>query len=97
MPNSDTIETGTHSVVAGHSGMRIIHIRSPMTPEYRFEYHPETGKVYVVRVGVKPEVGDVIAEHCDTHARGIGFVQTYLRGIEEGKLKLTKGIYRHGN
>lgn len=63
----------------------IQHIRSPLTPEYRFEYHPETGKVYLIRVGRTPEVGEVIAEHCDTHGRAFGFVQTYLRGLDEGR------------
>ena len=74
----------------------IQHIRTPEFPQWRFEYHPQTQKVYLIRVGRKPEVGEVIAEHCDTHGRAIGFVQTFLRGVKEGAAKTTNGVIRNG-
>lgn len=54
------------------------------------------GKVYVIelpgryvdREFVPAERGTaratILAEHCDTHGRFLGFVQTYLRGYRQG-------------
>lgn len=65
-------------------------------PQFLFEWHELTGKVYVIglpgrfedRVFVPATCGQarafVLAEHCDTHGRFFGFVQTYLRGYRQG-------------
>ncbi len=79
---------------------KIYHIEDPKFPQYHFEWHPTIQKVYI---GVNPGKweddvfvpGDfghlqmkILAEHCDTHARFYGFVQTYLRGYRQGRADL---------
>jgi hypothetical protein len=62
-------------------------IKNVNFPQFRFEYHPEIGKVYVMPTptpGAKL-VAEVIAEHCDTEGRAFGFVQTWCRGYREGQ------------
>lgn len=67
-------------------------------PQFVFEWHPRACKVYLIELpgmmveghfvqiaSSKPLHGEVIAEHCEHHARFIGFVQTYLRGYKKGK------------
>lgn len=70
----------------------------PRYPQFLFEWHPWTQKVYVVHVPGKWEDGTFVkavawsqearaiclAEHCEHHARFLGFVQTYLRGYAKG-------------
>lgn len=74
----------------------ILKIRDPNFPQFEFEWHQRVGKVYVLglpgrfedRQFVAAQSGTarafVLAEHCDTHARFFGFVQTYLRGYRQG-------------
>ena len=54
-----------------------------------FEYHPTTGKVYMIdptRMNADGKhIAEVIAEHCDTDGRAFGFVQTYCRGYRAGR------------
>ncbi len=59
-------------------------IKQPAFPQWRFEWHPQKRKVYLVRLGRKPLIGEVIAEHAETHADAYNFVQTFLRGVREG-------------
>lgn len=40
--------------------------------------------VFVRDLGTHKAMGFKLAEHCDSHARFIGFVQTYLRGYKQG-------------
>jgi hypothetical protein len=77
---------------------KIEHIRDPKHPQFRFEWHPNTEKVYIVQNPGKFEDGEwvpdygfagscpafILAEHCEHHARFFGFVQTYLRGYKQG-------------
>lgn len=72
----------------------IFHIKAPTFPQFRFEWHSQKRKVYLVRLGRMvdgvlvakdgPLVGEVIAEHAETHGDGFNFVQTFLRGYREG-------------
>ena len=69
---------------------RIMRTRTPAFPEFEFEWHEHIGKVYVLEAispGSLGAEGTCIAEHCDTHARFLGFVQTYLRGVRKGQVK----------
>ncbi len=71
---------------------RIYHFRDPRLPQFAFEWHPRTQKVYridypgawVGDVFLEPPSGTarghVIAEHALTHAMAFGFVQTFCRG-----------------
>ncbi len=66
----------------------ILHIKRPDVPEFRFEYHPRTGKVYLIQTpsySGQTVQAHVLAEHCDTQGRAIGFVQTFCRGYREGQ------------
>lgn len=74
----------------------ILKTRDPNFPQLLFEWHRQAGKVYVLglpgkwvdRVFVPAVTGTArafcLAEHCDTHGRFLGFVQTYLRGYRQG-------------
>lgn len=62
----------------------IKHIRSAKFPQLRFEYHPETKRVYFIRVGVAPEVGEVVAENVDSEGAAQVAVLVWLRGYREG-------------
>ena len=62
-----------------------MHIKQPQFPQYRFEWHPQSRKVYLIRLGRTPLVGEVIAEHAETHGHAFNFVQTFLRGLREGQ------------
>jgi hypothetical protein len=63
----------------------ILQIKQPQFPDWRFEWHPDKEKVYLVRLGRKPLIGEVIAEHVPTEGSAFGSVQTWLRGFEEGR------------
>jgi hypothetical protein len=75
---------------------RVARFRDPLVPQFEFEWHPGTGKVYVLEAAGRHEAGAfvpdpsararravVVAEHCDHHARAYGFVQTFLRGYKK--------------
>jgi hypothetical protein len=65
-------------------------IHNPNLPQFRFEWHPETKKVYWMRVPRPDEPtitvqAFVLAEHCEHHAGAFGAVQTWCRGFREGQ------------
>jgi hypothetical protein len=73
-------------------------IAHPKYPQFVFEWHEDKQKVYLVTVPGKWVDGhfvqdltvhstkaEVIAEHCEHHARFYGFVQTWLRGYNKAK------------
>lgn len=72
-----------------------LHIKQPNFPQFRFEWHPQKRKVYLVRLGRMvdgvlvaregPLIGEILAEHAETHADAFNFVQTWLRGFREGQ------------
>lgn len=80
---------------------RIEYCKDPNFPQFRFEWHPHNGKVYLIELpGVwaeghfvevassKPLQAAVVAEHAEHHARFLGFVQTWLRGYKKAKADL---------
>lgn len=73
------------------ASLRIAHAKDPRLPQFRFEWHPGSQKVYRCDTpgmwldGQWVESGEgatgyCIAEHCLTHAQFLGFVQTFCRG-----------------
>lgn len=71
---------------------RIHHCKDPRLPQFEFEWHPGSQKVYrkdnpgawIDGEWVPAPPGSVrncpvIAEHCLTHAQFFGFVQTFCR------------------
>jgi len=71
---------------------RVYHFSDPRLPQFAFEWHPKTQKVYRIDFPgawyeggfLEPAggtaKGHVIAEHAMTHAMAFGFVQTFCRG-----------------
>jgi hypothetical protein len=72
------------------AGEMVLHIKQPNYPQYRFEYHPQSRKVYLIRLGTTPLIGEILAEHAETHGAAYNFVQTFLRGFREGQSPLPK-------
>lgn len=77
---------------------RIEKTATPSLPQFVFEWHPWTQKVYVVELpgewfdgqfvpGLSGERASAwaIAEHCEDHGRFLGAVQTWLRGYRKGR------------
>lgn len=69
----------------GHAEMKITHMRQPSVPQFRFEYHPFKKKVYLIRVGAKPEIGEVFAHDVETEAAAHNAVLIWLRGYRTAK------------
>lgn len=80
---------------------RILVIKQPNFPQFRFEWHPQAKKVYLVRTGRietidgedvfvplpanEPMRAERLAEHVESHGEAHNFVQTFLRGFREGR------------
>jgi hypothetical protein len=60
-------------------------IRTPSFPEFRFEWHPGRQKVYVVRVGRRPEIGEVFAHDVTTEGGAYNAAAIWLRGYRTAK------------
>lgn len=88
-------------------GGRIAHAKDPRLPQFGFEWHPETQKVYRVdypgvwaegvyrETGGAQAVGRCIAEHCLTHGQFYGFVQTFCRGYLLAARHAAEGALGH--
>jgi hypothetical protein len=65
---------------------QILQIRAPLPgigDKFRFEWHPARQRVYLIRLGVTPEVGDPIATEIETHGGAFAAVQIWCRGYRE--------------
>ena len=67
---------------------QIYTMRSPKHPQFRFEWHPVTMRVYVVRLGVLPEIGELVSPNVydNEHARTITLA--YCNGYDAGVAKI---------
>lgn len=70
---------------AGCGPDKIVHIKAPLLPQFRFEYHPLKRRVYMIRVGAlgigtRKEIGEPIALHIETEGQAHNAVLTFLRG-----------------
>lgn len=76
---------------------QIVKTTSPNFPQFVFEWHPWTQKVYEIELpgewveGVFHQTrgngsirAECLAEHCEDQGKFIGFVQTFLRGYKKG-------------
>lgn len=59
---------------------RIAKFTQPRLPQFLFEWHPKAEKVYVIRIGVVPAVGEVIGFHIKDHGQASNCVLTWCRG-----------------
>ena len=73
---------------ANGADVQIFHIKAPMFPQFRFEWHPGKKSVYLIRVGAQPEIGENIAENADDQGRAQMAVLIWLRGYRAAKAEL---------
>lgn len=64
---------------------KIIHIKAPNLPQFRFEWHPGIKKVYLIRVGTSPEIGEMFAHEITTEGAAWNAVLIFLRGYRIAK------------
>lgn len=65
--------------------MKVINIRQGHRPEFRFEWHPETKVVYVVRLalfGESAELADPIAYDVENHGAAVNATLIWSRGYK---------------
>lgn len=55
-------------------------IKAPNFPQFRFEWHPKARRVYLVRIGQKPEIGEVFAFEIENEGQATNAVLIWLRG-----------------
>lgn len=67
------------------SAAGIYTMRVPHLMEFRFEYHPETKRVFYIRVGAVPEFGVIVAEQIGSVEEARHVVLYWGRGYLEGK------------
>lgn len=63
----------------------IYHMRQPLVPDVRFEWHPDARRVYAIRVGVTPEVGEPIAFDIADRGAATNAVLIWCRGYRAAK------------
>lgn len=81
---------GGRVIIGAPAGGLVKQIAQPLYPEFRFEWHPQIGKVYCIEMQMpKTEKGEyhagIIGEHCENEGRAYGAVQSFLRGYRRGK------------
>lgn len=66
----------------------VAHIESPALTGYHFEWHPEVMKVYAIRKGTVPLIGEVIAEKVTDQTTFSRVVEIWIKGYREGHTRL---------
>lgn len=93
--------SGNGSNLRQHNGQTVKVIKSPNFPEFRFEWHIGVRKVYLVRIGQTPEIGEVFAHDIENEGQAQTAVLIWLRGYraamghiwnENGKLIERKDV-----
>lgn len=59
----------------------IFKIGNSNLPQFQFEWHPGKKKVYVIRLGTVPEVGEVLAHDIENRGAAINAVLIWSRGF----------------
>lgn len=62
----------------------ILNIVSPLT-DCRFEWHPISQTVYIIRLGAVPVIADPIAFNIETHGAAWNAVLIFNRGYREAE------------
>lgn len=68
---------------------KIYHLKTKNWPQFRFEWHPGTKKIYLIRVGTKPEIGEAFAHEIETEGAAWNATLIWLRGYGEAKRELS--------
>ena len=61
----------------------VFHIKQPNWPLYRFEWHPASKRVYLIRLWEEPLEGYWIADSVTDMGAAINTVLIFLRGYQE--------------
>lgn len=64
---------------------KITIIKAPLAAQFRFEWHPVKKKVYLVRVGVVPEIGEAFAHEIENEGAAWNAVLIWMRGYRTAK------------
>lgn len=70
-----------------HSRGMVSHLQSPALTEYSFEWHPETQKVYAIRLGVNPTIGELIFHPVGDQTTFSRVVEIWIKGYREGNVR----------
>lgn len=62
-----------------------------LNDRFRFEWHPVTKRVYLIRLTVLPLTGDPVALDVEDHGAAISAVLVWCRGYREGSGHLLVG------
>ena len=63
----------------------IFHVKTPAFPQFRFEFHPQKHRVYLIRVGAVPEIGEAVAFDIVDTGAATNAVLIWLRGYRTAK------------
>lgn len=107
-PHLDTLIRQEFGLGARDAPELIAHCRDPRLPQFAFEFHAGSQKVYRIdlpggwRDGVWVPAaagaqarGRVVAEHCLTRGQFYGFVQTFCRGYLLAAKHAAEGTLGH--
>jgi hypothetical protein len=67
---------------------KIFHIKSIHIPQFRFEWHPDTKKVYMIRVGSVPEHAECICDDVRDHGQAMMTSAIWFRGYRYKEAEL---------
>ena len=67
---------------------RVFHMRMPQVTAYRFEWHESSKKVYHVRIGQQPEIGEIVMDGANNELTAKTAVMLWCRGYLEARKSL---------
>jgi hypothetical protein len=70
---------------------RVFHIKTPAFPQFRFEWHPGVKRVYIIRLGVEPLMGEPFAYEIDDEGAARNAVLIFLRGYKAASIWKPQG------
>lgn len=77
------------------TGAGIYHLKQPNFPQFRFEWHPLTRRVYLIRLAVEPLMGDPIAFDIADYGAATNAVLIWLRGYREAMAEPNRTTQEH--
>jgi hypothetical protein len=87
------LEIGKLITGSGETPATLIrHIESASVKCVRFEWHPETKRLYMIRLGGPLQIGEPIAYDVVTEGMAINYCQCWLRGWRERDMTITAPI-----
>lgn len=66
----------------------ILHIKAPLFSQFRFEWHGDQERVYLIRLDATPLHGEPIAFAIKTHGDAQNAVLIWLRGYRQARLEI---------